>query len=276
MENSSKIKGADLDLPPWVTTPKVFVVAETRVNDDAIEELMEHLEVDDWQIPDVPDAEILTELAGKSCYMSFDTNQNKNLTRVNGRTNAQYIQEGIIKQKHGSVLEHSTVSLFITDVSRVVTHELIRHRAGTAFSQLSGRYVRSDLKFYVPKDIQENPNALAAFGRAVHSTEEAVADLENLLEIDGADFSRKKLLTSAIRRIVGNGQANSILLTANHRALRHMIEMRTAEGAEEEIRVLFVQIAKEMKHRFSAIYADMSFIDHSTGIPVVEFEHSKV
>lgn len=264
------------NLPDWAVEPKIFIVAETRVNEDAIEDLMEHLGVKSWEVPDVADAEILTELAGKACYMSFDTNQNKNLTRVNGRENKQYIQEGIIKQKHGSVLEHSTVSIFITDVSRVVTHELIRHRAGTAFSQLSGRFVRADLKFYVPEAFRRNEAALAAFEGAIRSAEEAVAELESIMGIDKVSFAEKKLLTSSIRRIIGNGQSNSILITANHRSIRHMIEMRTAEGAEEEIRLLFVQIAKEMAKRYPAIYADMKFEESDTGIPVVIFEHSKV
>lgn len=256
--------------------PVIFRVAETKIDVSGINDMMAFLGAEDWSIPDAEDSAILSEIAGKSCYMSFDTSLNKNLTRVNARANTEYLQEGIIAHKHGSVLEHSSVSLFIADVSRVVTHELVRHRAGTAFSQLSGRYVRTDATFYVPDCISASPEATARFYGAIKSAREAVKDLEDILKIDGLPFAEKKKVTSAIRRIVGNGQANSILLTANHRAWRHMIEVRTDEGAEEEIRKLFVKVALFFKNEYPAIYDDMEFQESDTGIPVVTFKTSKV
>lgn len=256
--------------------PVIFRVAETKIDVPGINDMMSFLGVEDWDIPDVEDSAVLSEIAGKSCYMSFDTKLNQNLTRVNTRANTEYLQDGIIGHKHGSVLEHSSVSLFIADVSRVVTHELVRHRAGTAFSQLSGRYVRTDATFYVPDCIRSSPEATARFFGAIKSAREAVSDLEAILGVDSLSFAEKKKVTSAIRRITGNGQSNSILLTANHRAWRHMIEVRTSEGAEEEIRLLFVKIAYYFKEQYPAIYDDMEFKDSDTGIQEVTFRNSKV
>src|SRR5512138_3142178 len=100
----------------------------------------DHLGVN-W-IGDSTDGERLAEFAGRLCYMS-QHNPAK-------RTTADYL-ENIKKQAHGSVLEHANYSLLLEGVSRSLTHELVRHRAGFAYSQLSQRYVdESVADFVVP------------------------------------------------------------------------------------------------------------------------------
>src|SRR5947207_9205261 len=100
----------------------------------------EHLPVN-W-IGDSTDGERLAEFAGRLCYMS-QHNPAKRETR-------EYL-ENIKRQGHGSVLEHATYSLLVEGVSRSLTHELVRHRAGFAYSQLSQRYVdESQASFVVP------------------------------------------------------------------------------------------------------------------------------
>ena len=257
-----------------MTSPKVFRIAETEINYHELADALQEIGAPDWQVNAPSAAEVLTEFAGKSCYMSFNTKLNNNLTAVGTKTNAEYVQN-IIKQQHGSVLEHSTVTFFITNVSRVVTHEIVRHRAGTAFSQTSGRYVRgAKVEMYIPECIAENMRLKDVFERAQFQMEE---NLAKLVEISGInemkDFAKKKELTSAFRRILGNGIANHIVVTANHRAWRHMIEMRTAEGAEEEIRLVFQQIFRELRKHYPSIYADMHFTE---GSGVVTSQYRKV
>ena len=254
--------------------PRAFLIAETQVDYAAMDHALLHLGVDGWASDGGTDADVLTEFAGKSCYMSFDKNLNLNLTKVGGRPNSAYIQDGIIGNKHGSVLEHSTVTFFLTNVSRVVTHELVRHRAGTAFSQTSGRYVRSDsVDVYLPDELGVYPEAVAVFQRAVREMEENIAELVEITGIeDMADFGLKKRLTSAFRRLIGNGQANHLVMTANHRAWRHVIEMRTSVHAEEEIRVIMSDVAQQLKDKFPTIYGDMD----KNGVGEWVFAHSKV
>lgn len=254
--------------------PRAFLIAETKVDYAAMDHALLHLGVDGWASDGGTDADVLTEFAGKSCYMSFDKNLNLNLSKVGGRPNSAYIQDGIIGNKHGSVLEHSTVTFFLTNVSRVVTHELVRHRAGTAFSQTSGRYVRSDeVDMYVPFELAKFPGASDVIKRAVREMEENVAELVEITGIeDMTDFGMKKRLTSAFRRLIGNGQANHLVMTANHRAWRHVIEMRTSVHAEEEIRYIMADVAEQLKERFPTIYGDM--IENADGEWV--FAHSKV
>ena len=240
--------------------PKAFLIAETKVDHTAIDHALLHLGVDGWVSDGGTDADVLTEFAGKSCYMSFDKNLNLNLSKVGGRPNSAYIQDGIIGNKHGSVLEHSSVTFFLTNVSRVVTHELVRHRAGTAFSQTSGRYVRSDeIDMYLPAELAAYPEAVAIFQRANEQMEDNLAELVKVTGIETmTNFGLKKRLTSAFRRLIGNGQANHLVMTANHRAWRHIIEMRTSVHAEEEIRVIMSDVAQQLKDKFPTIYGDMS------------------
>ena len=254
--------------------PKAFLIAETKVDHAAIDHALLHLGVDGWASDGGTDADVLTEFAGKSCYMSFDKNLNLNLSKVGGRPNSAYIQDGIIGNKHGSVLEHSSVTFFLTNVSRVVTHELVRHRAGTAFSQTSGRYVRSDeIDMYLPDELAVYPEAVAVFQRANEQMEDNLAELVKVTGIETmTNFGLKKRLTSAFRRILGNGQANHIVMTGNHRAWRHIIEMRTSVHAEEEIRVIMGDVAQQLKDKFPTIYSDMNLNNVGEWV----FAHSKV
>ena len=237
--------------------PKVFLIAETSILNEGLTSYLTSIGAPNWSTDAPSDAEKLTEVAGKTCYMSFDKSLNKNLTRVRDNRNRDYIQEGLIAVGHGSVLEHSGVTFAITDVSRIFTHELVRHRSGCAYSQVSGRYVRVDeIEAYRPDALTDGENELLK--QALSQIEVLYKDLESVVfERVGNDFDTKKKVTSALRRMLPNGQANHIIFTANHRALRHIIEMRTSVHAEEEISVVFKEILSILKSRYPNIYEDM-------------------
>lgn len=263
---------------PKIVVPKVFLIAETTLIPVARNAFLAELGVPEWRTDAASDAEELLEIAGKSCYLSFSTDLNKNLTRVGTRDNATYLQEGIAGVKHGSVFEHATVTLAFVDVSRVFTHELVRHRAGAAYSQVSGRYVRTDeLRYFLPSAIRKNVAAVEIFKKAFAEMEDAQDLLASVFGLDGLrDFSLKKTLTSAFRRLIGNGQANHILATFNHRALRNVIELRTARGAEEEIRHVFAIVFQLVSTRYPALYADAAVNGIFDDIPEIVFQHSKI
>src|SRR6476469_3270013 len=102
-----------------------------------------HLPVN-W-IGESTDGERLAEFAGRLCYMSQGNPAS--------RTTREYL-ENIKRQGHGSVLEHANYSVLIEGVSRSLTHELVRHRAGWAYRQLSQRYVdESQANFVMPPAI---------------------------------------------------------------------------------------------------------------------------
>jgi thymidylate synthase (FAD) len=257
-------------------TPNAFLISETRIDEDNFQSFLNEIGVPEWSTDADTDTEVVIETAGKLCYMSFDTSLNQNLTRTGTRNNYDYIQQGLISTKHGSVLEHGTVTLMLTNVSRVLTHELVRHRAGAAYSQTSGRYVRlDDLPFWVPSCIKENPELEKLFVDEILHQEETIKKMAEITKIDTLDFKAKKTLTSAFRRIIGNGLANNITATYNHRALRHVIEMRTSHHAEEEIRLLFNKVFELVGNRYPSIYGDaeLTMID---GYNEIIFKHGKV
>ena len=77
----------------------------------------------------------------QTCYDSLVLGKGiKTSLGSGGRTTFQ----GAFDSGHGSVFEHAYVNFIVTDCSRVFTHELVRHRVGTAFSQTSGHYVRGE------------------------------------------------------------------------------------------------------------------------------------
>ena len=259
-------------------SPKVFAIAETTIIPSGRQDFLGFLGVPEWETDAASEAEELIELAGKTCYMSFSTDLNKNLTRTGSRNNHEYIQDGLVKTRHGSCLEHATVTFAMMNVSRIVTHELVRHRQGAAYSQLSGRYVRLDeiVMADLPNCLENDPFAKEVVKSAAEQTESFMQTLAKHFDLDNCkDFAFKKEVTSAIRRIIGNGQANHIIATFNHRAIRHIISMRSSVHAEEEIRRVTEQMWDIVSVRYPAIYADGK-VEVINGIKQITFEYDKV
>src|SRR3970040_948301 len=122
--------------------PKVFLVGETRVVEEGLQAYLEHIGVPDLETDAPSDAEKVVEVMGRLCYRSFEPGLNLNVTKVR-EGSAAYLGN-ILKVAHGSVIEHPVINFIFADVSRVFTHELVRHRAGVAISQESLRFVRLD------------------------------------------------------------------------------------------------------------------------------------
>lgn len=246
-------------------TPEVFLVAKT--SDLEIDNYIKSIGAPDWH-PDenVSDAENLVEAAGRMCYRSWEPFNvekkdatNPNVTRVR-KGNAAYI-EHILESGHGSVLEHASMTFILKDVSRVVTHELVRHRAGCAYSQESLRYVRlTDIRAMIPECFQNNQEAMDLFVSTMEHLEFVQGRYAEIFKADLAskDFHRKKELTSAFRRCAPLGLATSITFSGNIRALRHIIAMRTSLGAEAEIRVVFKKVAEICWKQYPNFFCDMT------------------
>jgi thymidylate synthase (FAD) len=226
------------------------------------------------------DAEIMCSFYAKLCYRSLVLNgQNLNVTRI--RDVPDNIKNAF-DMGHGSVFEHAWLNFVTTNCSRVFTHELVRHRVGSAFSQTSGRYVRLDKINVVWDPILEGCEDLAEDvlkniectvylmecrkGLRVPPPEFPNADMWDCLvggdetnklkwvPNDKLPFSTKKKLTSAIRRFAPNGQTNEIGWSVNLRSVRHMIQMRTAPGAEWEIRLVFNQVYEILREKFPLLF----------------------
>src|SRR3954470_6740010 len=215
----------------------------------------EHLPVT-W-IGDSTDGERLAEFAGRLCYMSQ--------RNPAGRTTADSL-ENIKRQGHGSVLEHASYSLLLEGVSRSLTHELVRHRAGTAMSQLSQRYVdESDAAFVVPPAIAGDELLEGAWRTQIESAQSTYVSLvAQLMERYGwvADkVHRRKMAREAARGVLPNSTETKIVVTGNARAWRTMLELRSSEGAELEIRRLAVMVLRVLQQEAPAFFSDFEIYD---------------
>ena len=257
------------------TTPTVHLIARPSLDVDGIRAYLESVGGAGWLDRRLAEgepnpAELLVEFAGRACYRSWEPGLNPNVTRV--RTDRGEYFENILRSAHGSVLEHASYSFALRDVSRVFTHELVRHRAGSAFSQESLRYVRlTDLGFRVPPALEPVREQVLS---VVEQLEELQADAAGTLGLDddGVPFAVKKEVTSALRRLAPMGLSTDIVWTANVRTLRHVVEMRTAPGAEEELRLVFGMVAEAMLRETPGLFQDFRRADDGSWVP----EHRKV
>ncbi|MFQ5949762.1 MAG: FAD-dependent thymidylate synthase, partial [Nitrospiria bacterium] len=236
-------------------TPKVFLIGESAIG-PGMEKYLEFIGTK-WR-PDVrlSCGEQIVEFMGRLCYRSWEPGMNPNIKKVR-EGNEKYLGN-ILKQKHGSVFEHPVTHWVFADVSRVFTHELVRHRAGCAYSQESLRYVRlEDLGLWLPPEIEADPVVKDMFEKAFEDLEDLQKRMAVVLQIDGKPFGEKKKLTSAMRRVAPIGLATAIGASFNFRTLRHIIEMRTAEGAEAEIRFVIGEVARIAKDRWPSAFQDL-------------------
>src|SRR5258707_9515269 len=198
----------------------------------------EHLRVQ-WQ-GSASAGERLAEFAGRICYMSQHNPAN--------RSTADYL-ENIKKQGHGSVLEHAVYVLLIEGISRSCSHELVRHRAGFGYSQISQRYVdESHAAFVMPPAVlgdarleeewlQQVTDAQAAYVRAVEG-------LMQRYEWVSDKVHRRKMAREAARSVLPNATEVKIVVSGNARAWRTMLELRCGEGAELEIRRMAIGVLR--------------------------------
>jgi thymidylate synthase (FAD) len=198
------------------------------------------------------DGERLAEFAGRLCYMSQ--------RNPASRTTRDYL-ENIKKQGHGSVLEHVNYSVLIEGVSRSLTHELVRHRAGWAYSQLSQRYVdESVADFVMPPAIIGDEALERAWREQVESAQRTYVTLvEDLMQRYGwvADkVHRRKMAREAARAVLPNATETKIVATGNVRAWRTMLELRSSEGAELEIRRFAIMALRLMQSEAPAMFSD--------------------
>jgi thymidylate synthase (FAD) len=258
------------------------IIREPRVTLIARQQFLppEHI---NWRSDsDVP-GEALAEFAGRLCYLSFgsEAGLEGGHKTIGGRTtNAEYLAN-ILKVRHGSVLEHAVWTLLLEGVSRALTHELVRHRAGMGFSQLSQRYVdESHIAFVLPPEIEEDTEAFGVWRAACEQSLEAyralLGDLTEQIGESGPATMRKKRARQAARAVLPNSAETKIVVTGNARSWRHFVEMRGSPTADVEIRRLAVAVLRVLQQEAPNIFGDLEITVQPDGTETVETVNSKV
>lgn len=236
-----------------IRDPSVHIVGRQQVDPDGLECFLDGHDIQ-WNASDPRAGHTLPEIAGRLCYMSF--------TKPRPGGNEAYLRH-IIEAGHGSVLEHAVWNFIITGISRSLTHELVRHRAGFGFSQLSQRYVDESVAEYVVPPAVANssdPTLLAEWTASVQAEHDAYVRLSERLTALFADepdaTARRKRAREAARSLLPNATETKIFVTANARALRHFIEMRGSRHADAEIRRLANQVLRVMNSEAPHLFAD--------------------
>lgn len=248
-----------------VKQPRVSVISRPQFIEP------EHLKTN--FLGDASDSERVCEFAGRLCYMSQNNTSNK--------TTHDYITN-ILQQGHGSVLEHGVFVLLIEGVSRSCTHEMVRHRAGFGYSQLSQRYVdESNAVFVMPPAIIDNKDLEITWEQQMTLAQQTYISLvENLLLFyqNVTDKThRRKLAREAARSVLPNATETKIVVSGNIRAWRTMLELRCSEGAEREIRRLGIEILNVMKRESPSAFSDFEvYISPTDGYQAARCKYHKV
>ncbi|WP_406689110.1 FAD-dependent thymidylate synthase [Saccharopolyspora sp. ID03-671] len=214
---------------------------------------------------DADGGQALAEFAGRACYQSW------NKPNPATATNDGYIKH-ILEVGHLSVLEHGSVSFYLTGMSRSLTHELIRHRH-FSYSQLSQRYVpERDAAMVEPDVIAEDPELHERFVKATEASAQAYTELLAALEDKFADEPtmtlRRKQARQAARSVLPNATETRIVVTGNYRAWRHFVAMRASEHADVEIRALAVECLKQLQKAAPNVFSDFEITTLKDGTEV--------
>lgn len=240
---------------PETVAPKVTLIAKTEF----------HAPEDVPWSTDADGGQALAEFAGRACYQSWSKPNPKTAT------NEGYLRH-ILEVGHLSVLEHGTVSFYLTGMSRSLTHELIRHRH-FSYSQLSQRYVpEKNAAMVEPEVIAADPELHQRFLAAAEASVAAYTELLEGLEKKFADVPnatlRRKQARQAARAILPNATETRIVVTGNYRAWRHFIAMRASEHADVEIRALAVECLRQLHKAAPNVFADFEISELPDGSEV--------
>ena len=264
----------------YITGPNVYLVTRPAVDWEQVAAFL-----DDEGLPPISDsirageddALATIEISARLCYMSYGR----------GRRDIGAFIHNLLSSKDGSVFEHVNYGFAFTGVSRSLTHELVRHRAGFAYSQRSQRYVdETEASFVLPPalvgDDDDVKEGRAVLESALESASSSYAELVSALEkaLPAANFSsntdRRKAIRQAARAALPNATETKIFVTANVRAWRHFIEMRAAPFADWEIRNLAISVLEILQREAPLLFGDFSVESLPDGTSTATPAYSKV
>ena len=275
-------KVMDTETKPRLVEPKVYLVTKPCVDWEQVAAFLA-----DEGVPPIPDSiragsdesAAIAEVAARLCYMSYGR----------GRRDIADFITNLLRSKDGSVFEHINYGFAFTGVSRSLTHELVRHRAGFAYSQRSQRYVdETGCAFVLPPALAGDAAAGAdddarllleeALAGAARSYDALVDALATAIprERFASATDHRKAIRQAARAALPNATETKIVVTANVRAWRHFIEMRGAPYADWEIRRLALMVLERLQAEAPLLFGDFTIGELPDGSRTAAPRYSKV
>lgn len=181
-----------------------------------------------------PNAEKLIETAGRTSYLSF---------KKQGRDTEKEFIRMLMKRGHYSILEHAYATFRISGVSRAFTHQLVRHRL-CSFTQQSQRHLdESDFNYVEPDSIKDHSKAHYLFTEFMERARKIYLELKRL-----------RIKNEDARFVLPNAVESQIVVTANLREWRHIIELRGSPDAQWEIRKVAIEILRILKAHAPTVF----------------------
>lgn len=171
-------------------------------------------------------------IASKTCYSSDFPN---NFHKIESSKMENLILN-VYERGHESIFEHISFTFGVQDVSRVLTHQLVRHRIAS-YSQQSQRYVKMKEDYVIPPSIKRNKKAKEIFIKEINTIWKVYEQLIKL-GVDKEDA----------RFILPNATTSNIVFTMNFRELIHTCGLRLCYRSQWEIKMLFNYVKKEIKN----------------------------
>lgn len=257
-----------------MVTPKVYLVGYTAIDEAGMGAYLRDTGNEPfWDSvraargEGLSDGEVMASFYAKLCYNSLSEGKNLN---VKGTRDIPGNLRGCFDQGHGSVFEHATVNLVVSNASRVYETEQVRHRVGVAYSILSGRYERREFLPLVLDPVLREAGIMRQDEEAelVLALEKYMRTCNGRIDALKADRDTKKKLTSAMRRLMPQGIAREIGVTLNFRALRQLVQLRTSRHAEWEIRTVYEQVYRVVRAKCPLLFygAEEEVVDGVTEV----------
>lgn len=252
------------DEATFVDAPRIFVLARSELS-NSVEDLYAYFGTPEPETSSPSfSTERIVEIAGRTCYLSF--------ANPSGKSTTDYI-ENLVRQGHESVLEHVAWTFVLVGVSRAFTHQMVRHRVGFAYSQLSQQYVdHRSIRFVVPSELLANPELLPPWKKAVMAQREAYIDLMEALHSTPTHLNsreRVRSMRSAARSVLPNCVEAVIAITGNARAWRHFLEVRGSTEGDIEMRRVCGALLSTLKAEAPSIFFDFTHDTLGDGWPTV-------
>jgi thymidylate synthase (FAD) len=245
--------------------PQLHIIARPALDSEAVSAFLQNEELAWRRTEGARDSEELVEVAGRVCYLSFGARQSP-------KTNAEYIRN-LVDAGHESVLEHATWTFVLAGVTRAFSHQLVRHRIGFSYSQLSQQYHdERDAGAIMPEIVRKHNDLADAWRSTVARTQQTYRQLVEELSARSIELSepeRRRLLRSAARTVLPAATETKIAFTANARSLRHFLTERGNLPGDEEMRRVSVVLLEKMQDEAPALFSDFAILSAVDGFPLV-------